>query len=164
MLRYRGQNFTEIRYSKCTGGDNPSIPFLNDGLPINPLEVVFVVSKPHIMATDHTLRRYSDYLLGRVDVRENEYFTDRVQWALEARKQRLTRVVKECHAKLDLNHLLTKCSECDDAPKLIQNKFIQDYFTDGYDFRFTIDETDIESLPYEYCEPFLKYAAPDISA
>lgn len=164
MLRYHGQDFRAIRDVPCTARNNPSVPFLNDGLPINPLEVVFVPARPHILASDPTLRRYTEYYLGRVPITENDYSSPRVQDVLRARKQRFASIVSDCNARLDVKYLLARCSLCEAPPDSILNKFISQYFVDGYDYRFTLDETDPEKLPYHYCEPFLRYGAPDLSA
>jgi len=169
MLRYRDLNLTRVREMElpCMAGDDPSIPLLNDGLPINPLEVVFVVASPHMMASDLPLRRYTDYLLGRGGVKESEMYTERGQAVLEARRLRLARMVKECKASLDMTHMMSRCPDCVDNKKggeeKAQRHFIEKYVMAGYDYRFTVEETDVKNLPHFYCEAFVRYQAPDVT-
>lgn len=170
MLRYRGLNLTRVRKMElpCMARDSPSIPLLNDGLPINPLEVVFVLGSPHLMASDLPLRRYTDYLLGRGGVKESEMYTERGQAVLEARRLRLARMVKECKATLDMKHMMSRCPDCTDNNKGGEEKgqrhFIEKYVMGGYDYRFTVQETDVKKLPYHYCESFVRYQAPDVTS
>lgn len=168
MLRYRGLNMTRVRELEmpCMAGDNPSIPLLNDGLPINPLEVVFVLANPHLIASDLPVRRYTDYLLGRGGVKESEMYTERGQAVLEARRERLARMVKECNASLDMAHMMSRCPECinHDMGKEGERIFIELFVMAGYDFRFTIEETDVTKLPHHYCESFVRYQAPDVTS
>ncbi|KAM3578124.1 hypothetical protein VYU27_000220 [Nannochloropsis oceanica] len=168
MLRYQGLNLTRLRQIEvpCMAGDDPSIPLLNDGLPINPLEVVFVLASPHLMASDLPVRRYTDYLLGRGGVKDSEMYTERGQAVLEARRQRLARMVKECNASLDMPHMMSRCPECinHDMGKDGERIFIELYVMAGYDFRFTIEETDVTKLPHHYCESFVRYQAPDVTS
>lgn len=168
MLRYRGLNLTRVREIElpCLAGDNPSIPLLNDGLPINPLEVVFVLARPHLLASDLPLRRYTDYLLGRGGVKESEMYTERGQAVLEARRQRLARMVKECGARLDMKHMMSRCPDCveRDLGEKGQRHFIEHYVMAGYDYRFTVEETEVAKLPHSYCESFVRYQAPDVTS
>lgn len=165
MLRYQGLDLAKLRDMPCTARHNPSVPFLNDGLPINPLEVVFVVATPQLVASDPILRRYTDYFLGRVSVKENDFYSERVQAAVEARRQRLVRMVADCGATLDRDHLVPRCPDCGEIPpEELQERFLGELVLDGYDYRFTVEETDVEKLPYHYCEPFLRYQAADLSS
>ena len=171
MLRYQGVNLTRVREKgvACTGGDNPSLPFRNDGLPVNPLEVVFVVARPHLLASDPVLRRYTEYFLGRVPIAANELGSPRVQAAVKARKARLVAAAKECGAELDSAHLLARCPECAPPPgQELLDKFVRDHYAQGYDFRFTVAgaaETDpAPRLPHPHCQSFIDYNAPDLSS
>lgn len=172
MLRYQGVDLARLRESAvaCTGGDNPSLPFRNDGLPVNPLEVVFVVARPHLLASDPLLRRYTEYALGRVPLAANEYETPRVQAAVAARKARLARAVKECGAELDAAHLLARCPECAPPPgQELLDKFLRDHYAQGYDYRFTLPERGFvgswaRPAPPPQCEAFAQFNAPDLSA
>lgn len=168
MLRYQGLNLTRIREMElpCTARDNPSIPFLNDGLPINPLEVVFVAVTPQLLASDFLLRRYTQYFLGLISVMENEISTEHGQAVLEARRERLARIVADCGASLDEAHLSSRCPGCiaGASSEEVQKRFIDQHVLHGYDYRFTIAETEVEELPFHYCESFLRYQAPDLSS
>lgn len=171
MLRYQGVDLARLRASgvACTGGDNPSLPFRNDGLAVNPLEVVFVVARPHLLASDPLLRRYTAYALGRVPLAANEYETPRVQAAVAARKARLARAVKECGAELDAAHLLARCPECAPPPgQELLDKFLRDHYAQGYDYRFTLPGRGFVGgwgwpAPPPQCEAFAEYNAPDLS-
>lgn len=168
MLRYQGLNLTRIREMElpCSARDNPTFPLLNDGLPINPLEVVFVLATPQLLASDPLLRRYTKYLLGSVDVQENEITTKRGQAVLEARRMRLATLVSNCGATLDYAHLSLLCPECTVgfSPEEAQRRFIEQSVLQEYDYRFTVAETDMQDLPYHYCESFLRYQAPDLTS
>jgi hypothetical protein len=168
MLRYQGLNLTRIREMElpCSARDNPSFPLLNDGLPINPLEVVFVLATPQILGSDLLLRRYTKYFLGSVDVQENEITTKRGQAVLEGRRLRLASIVSNCGAILDYAHLLPLCPECTVgfSPEEAQRRFIERFVLEGYDYRFTVTETDVADMPYRYCESFIRYQAPDLTS
>lgn len=168
MLRYQGLNLTRVREMglACMAGDNPSIPLLNDGLPINPLEVVFVLVSPHLLASDLPVRRYTDYMLGRGGVKESEMYTERGQAVLEARRQRLARMVKECGASLDMEHMMSRCPDCinRNVGEEGQRHFIENYVMAGYDYRFTVEDTEVTKLPHNYCESFVRYQAPDVTS
>ena len=167
MLRYQGLNLTQVRERglPCSAGGDPSVPFLNDGLPINPLEVVFVVATPHLVASDPLLRRYTDYFLGRVSLEDNDVSSDRVQAAIESRRQNLARIVEDCGATLDIEHFASRCPGCteEDSLEAVQTRFLEKEWLVGYDYRFTVAETDTTKLPYHYCEPFVRYQAPDLT-
>lgn len=83
--RYRGIDFRRGQHQGCNGHMNPASFFSNDGLDLDPFEVVFVKSKSTIQVplADFT-RRYSDYMLGRDDLTSNEFHSPRVQTALKA--------------------------------------------------------------------------------
>lgn len=168
MLRYQGVDLTQLRElgEPCMARDNPSLPFLNDGLPINPLEVVFVLTTPQLLASDPLLRRYTDYLLGRVGIQENEITTERGKAVLEARRLRLAAMVADCGATLDLAHLSSRCPGCmaEASSEEIQKRFIEQHALHGYDYRFTIVETDVNKLHFHYCESFLRYQAPNLTS
>jgi hypothetical protein len=161
-------NLTRIHEMKlpCSARNNPSFPLLNDGLPVNPLEVVFVLATPQLLASDPLLRRYTKYFLGGVDVQENEIITERGQAVLEARRLRLAAIVSDCGATLDYVHLSPLCPECTVgfSPEEAQRRFIERFVLEGYDYRFTVTETDVHDLPYRYCESFLRYQAPDLTS
>jgi hypothetical protein len=103
MLRYQGLNLTRTPGDGAAplGAGQSDIPHLNDGLPIFPLEVVFVLATPQLLASDPLLRRYTKYILGSVNVQENEIATERGQAVSEARRMRLATIVSNCRATLD---------------------------------------------------------------
>lgn len=167
MLRYQGINLARLReYGlPCTGRDNPSSPLLNDGLPVNPLEVIFVLANRHFLASDALVRRYTDYFLGRVDLEDNQATTLRGQAALEARRQRLAGMVASCGATLDRKHLATRCPGCVSGKSLEvdQEIFIKNHVMKGYDFQFSVPTAIANHPPQAFCEAFARYQAPDLT-
>jgi hypothetical protein len=163
MKRYQGHDLRRIWEKKvpCAERDNPSIPLLNDGLNINPLEIIFVQSRPLVL--DPLLLRYSEYFLGRVDISENQVTTERGKLALHMKRQRLTHVVAGCNATLDLASLLKRCPSCvaDTSPSEAQRLFIERSIMHGYDYRFIVD--DDSKMLNPYCDPLLKFQAPDLT-
>lgn len=54
MLRYQGVDWRDKRNWKCNGGENPYLEFQNDGVSIQPLEVMFVKIKARHLDTGWT--------------------------------------------------------------------------------------------------------------
>ena len=103
MTRYRGVDFRDDAYRSCNAKRNPALPGSNDGLELDPFEVVFVKSKTTIsLAHDHMVRRYSDYLLGRDDIISNDWESPRAQEALRAALRSKEAVAATCGAVLDI--------------------------------------------------------------
>lgn len=173
MLRYRGANLTQMRADgvACTGGDDPTVPFRNDGLPVNPLEVVFIAARPHLLASDPLLRRYTEYALGRVPIGANDFDSPRVQAAVAARKARLVQAARACGAELDARHMLARCPECKPPEgQTLLDKFVREHFAQGYDYRFILPSPsrdggdEHQQHDDSQCASFVKYNAPDLSA
>ena len=144
---------------------NPFVGLNNDGLPINPLEVVFVKVKPHLLASDHVLQRWSDYRLGRDDLQSSHFYSLAVQRILMDRRQRLSRMVADCRATFDYEGFVEQHPTLDQgSPEATYQQFLGEYLFSGHTYRYTVPETKEEKLPTHYCRSFLKYGAADLSA
>ncbi|EWM20157.1 hypothetical protein Naga_101441g2 [Nannochloropsis gaditana] len=75
-------------------------------------------------------------------------------------------MVADCGATLDLAHLSSRCPGCmaEASSEEIQKRFIEQHALHGYDYRFTVVETDVNKLHYHYCESFLRYQAPNLTS
>ncbi|EWM20350.1 hypothetical protein Naga_100252g12 [Nannochloropsis gaditana] len=166
MKRYQSHSLRVIWENKlpCAARDNPNIPLLNDGLNINPLEVIFFRSEPHFVVSDPVLLRYTDYLLGRVHMNENRVTTEHGKLAIIKKWQRLTRVAAECNATLDIAELLPRCKSCvaDTSPQQSLSLSIQRFIMHGDPYRFIINDEGKSSNPK--CDPFVKFQAPDLTS
>ena len=65
LTRYRGLDWRAQRALQCNGARNPQADRMNDGLTVDPFEVLFVKAKgyPRVPATAAFLDRYTDYYL-----------------------------------------------------------------------------------------------------
>lgn len=107
---------------------NPSVSMYNDGMSLNPLEGVFVKVKPHILASDHVLQRWSDYVLGRDDLRSSHFYSLTMQRVVTDRRLRLTREVADCHATFDYDVFLAQHPGLDlGSPEAPYNLFLDSY-------------------------------------
>ena len=136
MIRYRGVDWTKHKPPACNMKHNPSFPYLNDGLPINPLELVFVKAKSHLLASDLTLRRYTDYFLGRDVITTSMAHADEVQGLWLGRRQRLKQMVADCRATFDFGYYLAKYPHFafGDADE-IYDEFVNVRMMHGHEFR-----------------------------
>lgn len=168
MLRYRGVDWLREQqaHAACNGGRNPFVALNNDGLDINPLEVLFVKVKPHSLASDHALQRWTDYRLGRdADLQQTHFDSPAVQRLLGGRRQRLERLVADCRAAFDhaafarMYPALARPS-----PQATYADFLEKHLWGGHAFRYTLRERRESQLPFPECRPFLHYGAPDLSS
>ena len=166
MLRYRGVDWLRHAPAVCNARKNPFVALNNDGLDINPLEVLFVKVKPHTLASDHALQRWSAYALGRDgDLAASHFHSAAVQRLLAGRRQRLERAVADCGASFDhagfeaMYPALARGS-----PEATYADFLEQHLWKGHAFRYTVPEKREDQLPYHYCAPFLHYGAPDLSS
>lgn len=65
LTRYRGLDWRAQRGLQCNGAKNPQGDRMNDGLTVDPFEVLFVKAKgyPRVPATAAFLDRYTDYYM-----------------------------------------------------------------------------------------------------
>lgn len=104
MTRYRGLDWQRHRKLECNSGLNPQAEQMNDGLNLDPFEVVFVKAKPfpRVAAVQNFLARYTEYALNPGhDLSSNDYHSPRVQMALDTERMELGRRVERCQAVFD---------------------------------------------------------------
>jgi hypothetical protein len=87
---------------------NPQGVQMNDGLGLDPFEVVFIKAKeyPRVAATQAFLRRYTDYAMDRDDLTTNGFNSPRVQMALAQERAALNERVLRCEAYFDAEFYL----------------------------------------------------------
>jgi len=164
MLRYAGIDWLALDPPECNGMRNPYVTLFNDGMNQNPLEVVFVKVKPHVLASDHTLQRYSDYVLGKDEnVESSGLYTPVMQDVLSYRKERLARMVKNCRASFDHDSFIAQNPDLErERPKVRYETFLEYHLFSGRPYRFRAPQKREEDVKYHYCQPFVKYGAPDL--
>ena len=104
MTRYQGVDWRMRRADLvCNMGKNPQAEHMNDGLDLDPFEVLFVKSKafPRVASTHEFLARYTAYFMGRDDLASNDFASPRMQAALENERAELQRRVEHCNAVFD---------------------------------------------------------------
>jgi hypothetical protein len=163
MLRYAGIDWLALDPPECNGMKNPCVTLFNDGMNQNPLEVVFVKVKPHVLASDHTLQRYSDYILGRdEDLESSGLYTPVMQDVLSYRKERLAKMVKDCRASFDHQSFVAQHPEMDKlTPQARYEQFLESHLFSGRPYRFLVPQKREEDVRHYYCQSFVKYGAPD---
>lgn len=163
MLRYRGVDWR--RQKSCNMGANPSFALGSDGLPTNPLELVFVKAKPLILASDLVLRRYTDYALGRDNVATNAVYSEEVQWLLQSRRERLARFVADCHAEFDFDYWLSKYPDFAvfTDRNAMYKQIVDEEIWHGHEYRYHVPYENAEDAPHAYCKPFVDYKAPNLA-
>lgn len=164
MLRYAGVDWLSLKSPRCNQLLNPYVPLYNDGMSLNPLEVVFVKVKPHTLASDHTVQRWTDYVLGRDDLVSSFFYSSTVQRVVADRRKRLERMVRDCDASFDHASFLERHPELDPAAKSANYElFLDKYLFSGEPYRYTVPHTREEDVPHLYCRSFVKYGVPDFS-
>lgn len=105
LTRYRRIDWRINRNSQCNRQLNPQVEHANDGLGLDPFEVVFVKGKalPKGQAMQYFLERYTHYFTGDDDYASSEFFSTRVQNLLKAEMQALQRKVDRCVARFDID-------------------------------------------------------------
>ncbi len=178
MLRYRGvdwlaeaQRGQDQGANACNAGRNPFVSLNNDGMDINPLEVLFVKVKPHTLASDHALQRWTAYALGRdgdgdAGIARSHSHSPAVQRLLQGRRHRLERAVADCRASFDHDGFAAMYAGLarGRSPQATYADFLQEHLFAGHAFRYAVAERRAEQLPFQYCRPFLQYGAPDLSS
>ena len=76
----------------------------NDGLGLDPFEVVFVKGKalPKGQAMQNFLERYTHYFSGDDDYTSSGFFSERVQDLLKAEREALQKKADRCGARFDV--------------------------------------------------------------
>jgi hypothetical protein len=103
LSRYQGLDWRDHRQLVCNGGLNPQLDGMNDGLSLNPYEVVFVKAKQYQQAPDVTafLSRYTDYMMRDAGdehrLAGNGYFSQDSQRKLANEWAELQKKAKRCH-------------------------------------------------------------------
>jgi len=103
LTRYRGVDWRQNRDLPCNARRNPQGEQMNDGLGLDPFEVVFIKAKgyPRVATTQVFLSRYTDYALGRDDLTTNDFNSPRVQVVIEQERALLKARVLRCGATFD---------------------------------------------------------------
>ncbi|KAM3578088.1 hypothetical protein VYU27_000186 [Nannochloropsis oceanica] len=163
MLRYAGIDWLALDPPECNGMRNPYLTLFNDGMNQNPLEVVFVKVKPHILASDHILQRFSDYILGRdEDLKSSGLYTQVMQNVLSYRREKLARMVEDCHASFDHESFIAQHPELGkETPQARYETFLRSHLFSGKPYRFSVPQTRKGDVTPYYCESFVSYGAPD---
>lgn len=93
---------------------------MNDGLGLDPFEVVFVKAKeyPRVAATQAFLSRYTDYAMGRDDLVSNGFDLPHVQVAIQREQTLLRERVLRCQATFDADFYLKQNSDLPGAVSL----------------------------------------------
>lgn len=163
MLRYAGIDWLALDPPECNRMRNPYLTLFNDGMNQNPLEVVFVKVKPHILASDHTLQRFSDYVLGRDgDLGSSGLYTPVMQNVLSYRKEKLARMVEDCHASFDHESFIAQHPELEkETPQARYDTFLSSHLFSGKPYQYLVPQTREEDVTPYYCQSFMSYGAPD---
>lgn len=140
LTRYRGVDWRQQRALSCNAGMNPQGEQMNDGLGLDPFEVVFIKAKeyPRVAATQAFLSRYTDYAMGRDDLTSNDFDSPRVQVALAQERALLKARVLRCKATFDADFYF---KHNPDLAGAVQEAQALDHFND-YGF--------VERRPYRY--------------
>eukprot|EP00624_Nannochloropsis_granulata_P002926 evm.model.NODE_24782_length_7008_cov_75.464470.1 len=163
MLRYEGVDWLSLDPPECNKMLNPYVSMYNDGMSLNPLEVVFVKVKPHLLASDHVLQRWSDYVLGRDDLKSSHFYTLAVQRVLTDRRHRLTRKADECHATFDYDSFVAQHPSLNlGSPEATYENFLDSYLFLNVTYRYNLPEHKKKRVKHR-CRSFVTYGAPDIS-
>lgn len=163
MLRYAGIDWLALDPPECNAMRNPYVTLYNDGMSLNPLEVVFVKVKPHNLASDHVLQRWTDYVLQRDDLASNNLYTPMMQDVLAYRRERLKRLVTDCGAFFDHESFVAQHPELKTvSPEARFQMFIESHLFSGRPYRFDVPQQREEDVRHHYCGPFVKYGAPDL--
>lgn len=104
LTRYRGIDWRIRRDLQCNRQLNPQVENANDGLGLDPFEVVFVKGKalPKGQAMQNFLERYTHYFTGEDDYAASGFFSERVQDSLKADREALRKKVERCGARFDV--------------------------------------------------------------
>ncbi len=166
MLRYQGVDWRAHKPVVCNDRRNPFLGFNNDGLfAMNPLELVFVKTKSHVLASDHVLQRWTDYVLGRDDLRRSHFHSPAVQGVLAGRRERLARKVEDCRATFDHAGFVAAHPSLDrGSPEATHAAFLARHLFDGTTYRYTVPERREDEVAHHSCHSFLTYGAADLSS
>lgn len=150
LTRYRGVDWRQKRDLLCNGGMNPQGEQMNDGLGLDPFEVVFVKAKEYPrVATQVFLNRYTEYAMGRDDLTSNGFDTPRVQVAIQKERVALQERVLRCQASFDADFYL---KQNPDLPGAVPRADALKHFNE-YGF--------FERRPYRYKSHWRKARDPD---
>ncbi|GAB5037916.1 Hypothetical protein NocV09_12400030 [Nannochloropsis oceanica] len=108
LTRYKGIDWRQKRDLHCNAKLNPQLEHMNDGLGLDPFEVVFVKAKeyPLMAAAQAFLHRYTDYAMGRDNFTYNGFHSPRVQIPLAQERTSLNDRVLRCEASFDAGFYL----------------------------------------------------------
>ena len=117
MTRYDGVDF-RLEKPTCNAGRNPALFLSNDGLNLDPFEVMFVKVKSTIeLSHDNMVRRYADYLFGKDDLKSNEWTTERIQNRLQNDFRQEMSVAERCGLVFDVDYYARKNNDLSLLPK-----------------------------------------------
>ena len=163
MLRYAGVDWLSLNPPECNKMLNPYVSMYNDGMSLNPLEVLFVKVKPYQLASDHVLQRWSDYLLGRDDLSSSRFNSLAVQRVVKIRRQRLIRTVADCHATFDYDGFVAQHPNLDlGSPEATYQHFLDSHLFVNVTYRYTLPEQTKDDK-HLHCHSIAIYGAPDLS-
>lgn len=164
MLRYAGVDWLSLDPPECNKMLNPYVSMYNDGMSLNPLEVVFVKVKPHLLASDHVVQRWSDYMLGRNDLQSSHFYSLAVQRVLTDRRQRLTRTAADCQATFDYDSFVAQHPDLDlGSPGATEQNFLDMHRFVNVTYRYNMPEQKAKQIKHHSCRSITKYGAPDLS-
>jgi hypothetical protein len=136
----------------------------NDGMSLNPLEVLFVKIKPYQLASDHVLQRWSDYFLGRDDLTSSHFYSPAVQRVLEIRKQRLIQSVTDCHATFDYDGFAAQHPDLTlGSPEATYQNFLDSHLFVNVSYRYIVPNQKKRRLKQHHCHSIATYGTPDLS-
>jgi hypothetical protein len=109
-------DWRQQRELNCNAGLNPQADRMNDGLPLDPFEVLFIKAKafPQVPAAAVFLERYTDYFLrdakaiDTAALEGNGFLAPAVQRELQREKAALWRKAQRCGAAFDTAFYLAR--------------------------------------------------------
>jgi hypothetical protein len=103
MHRYKGIDFRNPSFSNCNRRENPTPRFGNDGLDLDPFEVVFIKVKTNgYNYPNHAFAlKYMDYSFGRSDINGNDLYSAYSKSKAKSYYQGLASLASSCGAQFD---------------------------------------------------------------
>jgi len=130
MTRYRGVDFRDKAFQRCNAEYNPAVTDFNDGLNLDPFEVVFIKVKSTIALPHYNMvRRYTDYLFGRDNISLNEWNSQRFQDALQDALKTETTTAKTCGLVFDVEFYARSNKDLQALPP---DSLLEHYFHHGF--------------------------------
>jgi hypothetical protein len=129
MTRYKNVDFRNPNNHKCNDSKNPAVDAMNDGLGLDPFEVMFVKVKRTIQLDYYSMvGRYSEYTLGNRSIQLNAWNDQDAQQNIRKALKDEEALVKHCALVFDTEFYALMNKDLSNLPR---SKLFKHYMTSG---------------------------------